>query len=114
MSLKLHWFWLWNWLYRVYLPPDFGGNVLVLEDDSVVISRNFYRNAKKAFALRPTVCPLCRGVSMFRAGSSERTTELLVVSGANKAYGYTREAVMDIVKHTEQYCTHDDYNWVSS
>jgi hypothetical protein len=42
VSLKLHWFWLWNWIYRVYLPPSFPGNVLLLEDDAVVriLARN--------------------------------------------------------------------------
>ncbi len=47
------------------------------KDDCVVVSRSFYYNAKKAFALRPALCPECRyvcdgGAFLFRGRLSWR------------------------------------------
>ncbi len=112
VSLKLHWAWLWNWLFSAYLPREFGGNVVLLEDDSVVISRFFYRNAKLLFAQLPKSCPSCRGASFTNPSSAGKKT--MVFSGANKVYGYTREGWNDIVKHSKQFCSYGDYNWDQS
>ena len=109
VSLKLHWAWLWSWLFSAYLPPGFAGNVVVMEDDSVVTSRFFYRNAKLLFAQLPSSCPNCRGASFTNPSSAGKKT--LVFSGANKVYGYTRDGWNEIVKHSKQYCSFGDYNW---
>jgi hypothetical protein len=112
VALKLHWAWLWNWLFSAYLPSDFRGNVILMEDDAVITSSAFYRNAKLLFAQLPKQCPACRGTSFTNPSSAGKKT--IVFSGANKVYGYTREGWEDIVKHHKQYCSYGDYNWDQS
>ena len=64
VSGKLHWVWFWHWLFSVYLPDSFSGNVLSIADDCVASSTSLLRNARKMWELQKQNCPTCRGISL--------------------------------------------------
>lgn len=109
VSLKLHWAWLWNWVFGVLLRPGFLGSVMVVEDDVVATSRYFYINAKQLYIHLPLSCPDCRGISLMGPQAGGRRT--MVLTGGNKAYGYTRAGWSEIARHGRQFCRYGDYNW---
>lgn len=86
VSAKLHWVWMWHWIFSVFLPEDFAGNVLAVTDDCVVSSRHFYRNAQEMWRLHAKLCPTCRGVSLLNpVHREEGRKNLAVLQGGNKA-----------------------------
>jgi hypothetical protein len=112
VSPKLHWVWMWNWIFSVFLPKDFVGNVVALSDECVIRSTSFYVNAKKLWQLQPQVCPDCRGVCMFnpiRAEEGEK--KLTILESANKAYGFSRRGWADLVAKMNLFCEYEDLNW---
>jgi hypothetical protein len=69
-----------------YLPSSFMGNVVVLSDECVVTSSQFYLNAKRMWAALPNECPSCRGISLHNSYKAEEGKhKVTVVESATKA-----------------------------
>lgn len=86
VSSKLHWVWMWNWIFSVFLPPSFAGNVLAVSDDCLIRSSAFYSNVKMLWKLQPKLCPDCRGISVLNpVRAEEGNKRLIVAESGNKA-----------------------------